>query len=472
MTYESSILNRDLDHKNVKITRSNVEKEGYLSFLLPLLENNTYSLIIDMNDMKRPVNDGWVDLGLRTMMSETNSIYSCGTYSNAEVALGCLFVPSLQLRTLWTKTELRVNDERAMNRLCQSFQCKYHSKLLTHNINTSQKSFTGKVYSRSTCIQELDIDDMMCNSKHQNDGSVSLYFSLYKRNLLMKQMEQITNSTISINEFIIYQGEMHQNYKEVKERYPFLKHLWTTNWNNPFFLRFMVPLLLRSYIIYNIDDDVYVGKNTLKSMMNVVVEDDAVTAFFGRKITKLVYNPSIFEQSGISQNNKKTVVDFLVVSYCLKLEYAKVFWRYRGMMIRNGEDIHLSMTNHLECNRNSIIPQIISDSRPRVIPDKLGTSLLKDHYINRGALLRTWILLGYQPINNNTLVHYPKFSNQMKSYYEARLRYSLVSFNHMHSITTIIIDRSTFLNEIEREVNSLIVTKHCCLCCLLNRTDP
>ena len=117
MTYESSILNRDLDHKNVKITRSNVEKEGYLSFLLPLLENNTYSLIIDMNDMKRPVNDGWVDLGLRTMMSETNSIYSCGTYSNAEVALGCLFVPSLQLRTLWTKTELRVNDERAMNRL-------------------------------------------------------------------------------------------------------------------------------------------------------------------------------------------------------------------------------------------------------------------------------------------------------------------------------------------------------------------
>ena len=80
-------------------------------------------------------------------------------------------------------------------------------------------------------------------------------------------------------------------------------------------------------------NDVYVGKNTLKSMMNVVVEDDAVTAFFGRKIKKLVYNPSIFHQLGISQNNKKTVVDFLVVSYCLKLEYAKVFWRYQGMMI-------------------------------------------------------------------------------------------------------------------------------------------
>lgn len=112
-------------------------------------------------------------------------------------------------------------------------------------------------------MEELDIDDMMCQSKHRNDGSVSVYFSLYKRDNLMKQMEQIMNSSISINEVIIYQGEMHHNFKKVKDKYPSLKHLWTTNWNNPFFLRFMVPLLLRSFIIYNIDDDVYIGKNTL-----------------------------------------------------------------------------------------------------------------------------------------------------------------------------------------------------------------
>ena len=292
MSYDSSILEGDLNHKNVKVTRSNVEKEGYLSFLLPLLENNTYSLIIDLNDMKRPVSDGWVDLGLRSMMRETNSIYSCGTYSNAEVALGCLFVPSIRLRTLWTRTELRVNDETAMNRLCQAFQCKYHSKLLSDNINTLQKPLIGRVYSRSSCVEELDIDDMMCQSKHRNDGSVSVYFSLYKRDNLMKQMEQIMNSSISINEVIIYQGEMHHNFKKVKDKYPSLKHLWTTNWNNPFFLRFMVPLLLRSSIIYNIDDDVYMGKNTLKSMKNVVEEDDAVTAFYGRRIRRLVYHPS------------------------------------------------------------------------------------------------------------------------------------------------------------------------------------
>ena len=89
------------------------------------------------------------------------------------------------------------------------------------------------------------------------------------------------------------------------------------------------------------------------------------------------------------------MVDFLVVSYCLKLEYAKVFWRYRGMMVRNGEDIHLSMTNHLECDRKSIIPPIISDSKPTTLQDNLGTSLLKDHMTNRGALLRAWIVVGY-----------------------------------------------------------------------------
>ena len=165
------------------------------------------------------------------------------------------------------------------------------------------------------------------------------------------------------------------------------------------------------------------GKNTLKSMKNVVEEDDAVTAFYGRRITKLVYHPSTFQQLGINQGRNKTVVDFLVVSYCLKLEYAKVFWRYRGMMVRNGEDIHLSMTNHLECDRKSIIPPIMSDSEPTTLQDNLGTSLLKDHMINRGALLRAWIVVGYKPMNQDSLISYPVISEEMKEFYSSRLKY-------------------------------------------------
>ena len=60
----------------------------------------------------------------------------------------------------------------------------------------------------------------------------------------------------------------------------------------------------------------------------------------------------ILEQRGI----KPTAIRMLVLKAMIdaeqavslldlenKLEYVKVFWRYRGMMVRNGEDIHLSM---------------------------------------------------------------------------------------------------------------------------------
>ena len=38
MTYDQTTLSNDQEIKGAKITRSNIEKEGYLSFLLPLLE--------------------------------------------------------------------------------------------------------------------------------------------------------------------------------------------------------------------------------------------------------------------------------------------------------------------------------------------------------------------------------------------------------------------------------------------------
>lgn len=32
------------------------------------------------------------------------------------------------------------------------------------------------------------------------------------------------------------QGVIHHNHRKAYEQYPFIKHLWTTNWSNPFFL--------------------------------------------------------------------------------------------------------------------------------------------------------------------------------------------------------------------------------------------
>ena len=50
MTYNSTILENDLNMKQVKIVRENIETNGYTAFLLPLLENNTYSLVIDLDN--------------------------------------------------------------------------------------------------------------------------------------------------------------------------------------------------------------------------------------------------------------------------------------------------------------------------------------------------------------------------------------------------------------------------------------
>ena len=50
MTYNSTILEYDLNMKQVKMVRESIETKGYTAFLLPLLENNTYSLVIDLDN--------------------------------------------------------------------------------------------------------------------------------------------------------------------------------------------------------------------------------------------------------------------------------------------------------------------------------------------------------------------------------------------------------------------------------------
>ena len=66
---------------------------------------------------------------------------------------------------------------------------------------------------------------------------------------------------------------MHENdetfWTESREK---VKHVWTTNWDSPFFLRFLVPLLLTTYYIHNIDDDVVFSARTLERL-NAIIYD-------------------------------------------------------------------------------------------------------------------------------------------------------------------------------------------------------
>ena len=54
LTYDRSVLEGDKAKHTPFIVRSSVEEDGYLSFILPLLYNSTYSLIIDAQDLFLP----------------------------------------------------------------------------------------------------------------------------------------------------------------------------------------------------------------------------------------------------------------------------------------------------------------------------------------------------------------------------------------------------------------------------------
>ena len=426
MTYDQSILNTDLQHNEVRITRSNVETNGYLSSLLPLLENSTYSIIIDLTDFKRPINDGWIDFALQSIIVDSHSLYSCGFYKDTTVAFGCLLTPSRLLRSLWMNTEFRINSERALSRITRAIQCKYQMKLHTDFIIPS-KSLPSSVKEASmSCDQLTSITNMKCHSNRVNDQSVCAYFSLYKRNHVPEQLKSLFASSVKPAEIILYQGEMHFNFKSVHDANPSIKHLWTTNWNNPFFLRFMIPFLSNSYYFFNIDDDLILGRNTLQTMKDVMDQKNAIPAAYGRYIRDYRFNPPFFDQKVVRPTEEMQSVDFLVVSYGLKLEYVKVFWRYRGMMVRNGEDIHLSMTNHLECNRDSVVPIKTENSSIENLGDDGVASFNKPgHMENRAILIRTWITMGYQPMKPQSLP-LPVISKEMRQFYLSRLRYWIV----------------------------------------------
>ena len=69
------------------------------------------------------------------------------------------------------------------------------------------------------------------------------------------------------------------------------------------------------------------------------------------------------------------------------------------MMVRNGEDIHLSMTNHLECNRDSVVPIAEKNTEIQNLGrDSVASYKKPGHMKNRAILLRTWVTVGYQPM--------------------------------------------------------------------------
>ena len=50
-------------------------------------------------------------------MRKPKQVYACGVYSDFDSAIGCLLLPSLMLRSLWTSTEFRKSSMSAIERV-------------------------------------------------------------------------------------------------------------------------------------------------------------------------------------------------------------------------------------------------------------------------------------------------------------------------------------------------------------------
>ena len=90
MTYNSTILENDLNMKQVKIVREHIETNGYTAFLLPLLENNTYSLVIDLDNWSISI-ENWIDTAIQEVR-KPKQVYACDVYSDFDSAIGCLLL--------------------------------------------------------------------------------------------------------------------------------------------------------------------------------------------------------------------------------------------------------------------------------------------------------------------------------------------------------------------------------------------
>ena len=107
MTYDLSVLEKDKSTTIPFIVRSNVEKQGYMSFVLPLLYNSTFSLVIDADDLLALPSSDWMDGALSVIQTNPSVVPVCGLYPNSQVGRGCMLMRSIDLRYIWSMTTFR-----------------------------------------------------------------------------------------------------------------------------------------------------------------------------------------------------------------------------------------------------------------------------------------------------------------------------------------------------------------------------
>ena len=402
MTYDKNVLKHDKEKSWPFIVRTNVEREGYLSFLLPLLFNSTYSLIIDSTQLKEAIpNVDWIDKAIMEKRNNPRIIPVCGLHKKSNVAKGCMLVKSVDLRTIWTRTTLRRTHTSAMEVFSHLFHCLFNYTFID-SVIPKPIMWRGESSTIGNKRDENRPKLFHCDAGYKNDGSVGIILPQFKRMRLDQQLVSLKGA----NEIIVVQDAQHQDYHSILEKWSGVKHIWTTNWDSPFFLRFLVTMELRTYYIHNIDDDIVFGNTTLETLNRMIDATNSTVGIMGRRVRE-----SNFLKGSFSQSVVRGVGDFLCNSYAGTMDTMKVFWRYRPYTQNNGEDIHYSLSNLLECGRRvRILPyDRLSDHFTDYGRDNVSTCGKANHFPLRGRILRSWVMRGVDFWNGSvTYDSYPE----------------------------------------------------------------
>ena len=424
-TYDPLELEKDKSTTIPFIVRSNVEKQGYMGFVLPLLYNSTYSLVIDADDLLALPSSDWMDGALSVIQTNPSIVPVCGLYPNSQVGRGCMLMRSIDLRYIWSMTTFRRKSVRATEAFSHALRCKFDFAL-TDSILPSPRlvetTFTPSAYVKKNCEQVYEVEDFKCDAHYRNDHTTGVVISQYKRPYLTKQLQALQQSDANVTETIIVQGGHKINLESVLKSWPSVRHVWMTNWDSPFFFRFLLSFELSAYYIHHLNDDIVVGKTTLTALNQVASKYNAPVTTDGRLVTDLDYREGVFKQKCLhAQNGPATEADFIIGLFGGRMESMKVFWRYRPMTQRNGEDIHHSLSNNVECGVKSRVLGVSkeSDRIKDLGNDGNGASLKSDHAMIRGQLVRNWVLQGAHLIQ----MPFTSFPREYEKYKSVSMRY-------------------------------------------------
>ena len=424
LTYKKEDLDKDEAIQDYFIVRNNYNDEGYLPFILSLLHSSTYTLIIKDGYFKNNYPDeAWITQAIQELKKNQNKdIATCHLEEiqdqdvHLSIPKGCLFFQSLLLRSIITRTEFRRNSVDPFFFMAYAYRCKFQSNIISVPINSYQDNnrlSSPKIsiphYSNSdittNCEEAFQIQDINCASHRPHNNTIGVLLSQYKREYVYEQLEAIFHSSMSISDIIVYQNGIYRSYQNVFKKYPTIHHIWSTNWQSPFFLRHLLPLLFQTSYHIVFDDDIIPGPDTIKVLINTIDKYDAPSGVGGRIVESSNYRYGSYKQICVDCFNKKvTAVDFVIQVYAKAEIHSKAYWRYRPYTHRNGDDIHSSLSWFMECKKHPYRAVFSGKSAYKNYgSDSVASFKTTTHNIVRPQTYRSWIIGGYHGIKDSTV---------------------------------------------------------------------